>query len=82
MSVHENGDRPSFLGHADRGFRGHIHAISTEGRSHSLSPAELEQRLIEDWIGRHRPDGLAGAERAARMQLRRRCHRQQRGRER
>ncbi len=47
MSVHENGDRPSFLGHAERGFRGRIHAIETEGRSHSLPADELEQRLIE-----------------------------------
>jgi ferrous iron transport protein A len=47
MSVQPGGDRPSSLGHADRGFRGRIHAIATEGRSHSLSAGELEQRLIE-----------------------------------
>ena len=47
MSVQPGGDRPSSLGHADRGFRGRIHAISTEGRSHSLTASELEQRLIE-----------------------------------
>ena len=47
MSVQPNGDRPRSLGHADRGFRGRIHAIATEGRSHSLSADELERRLIE-----------------------------------
>jgi ferrous iron transport protein A len=41
------GERPSSLGHAERGFRGRIHAIETAGRSHSLSEGELEQRLLE-----------------------------------
>jgi ferrous iron transport protein A len=40
-------ERPSCLGHAERGFRGRIHAIDTADRSHGLSAGELEQRLIE-----------------------------------
>jgi ferrous iron transport protein A len=47
MSIQPDGDRPRFLGHAGRGFRGHIHAIETVGHSHSLPAEELERRLIE-----------------------------------
>ena len=35
------------LGHAKRGFSGHIHEIRTEGVASILAPAELESRLIE-----------------------------------
>jgi ferrous iron transport protein A len=40
-------ERPSSLGHAERGFRGRIHAIDTNDRSHSLPAEELERRLLE-----------------------------------
>jgi ferrous iron transport protein A len=47
MPAQTTGEQPWSLGHADRGFRGRIHAIETVGRSHSLSAEELERRLIE-----------------------------------
>lgn len=40
-------ERPSFLGHAERGFRGRIHAIDVGDHGHSLPAEELERRLIE-----------------------------------
>ena len=43
----ERTEAPSCLGHADRGFRGRIHAIDTSARSHSLPAEELERRLLE-----------------------------------
>jgi len=39
--------RPSFLGEAERGFRGRIHAIDVGAHSRSLPAEELERRLIE-----------------------------------
>jgi ferrous iron transport protein A len=38
---------PTCLGHAKRGFSGHIHEIRAAGCASILAPAELESRLIE-----------------------------------
>ncbi len=47
MSAQTNGQTPACLGHAERGFRGRVHAISATNRSHHLTAEELERRLIE-----------------------------------
>ncbi len=39
--------KPSCLGQARRGFRGHVHTIDAGPHSHALPADELERRLIE-----------------------------------
>jgi ferrous iron transport protein A len=45
--AHTNGARPSRLGHAQRGFRGRVHAIEAALETCKLPASELEQRLLE-----------------------------------
>ena len=42
-----NGAQPSCLGHAQRGFRGRIHAIEAALETCKLPAGELERRLLE-----------------------------------
>lgn len=47
MSAREKGQKLACLGHAERGFRGRIHAIVANGHNHNLPADELERRLLE-----------------------------------